>query len=173
VAVYLVRHGEANVNKNYEEIYPGPKLTGKGRKQAEGIAKGLVKVKFRKFYCSDMTRAVQTADIINKKLKIKVSYAKEIRELNKIIFEESPKDKAKYNKNISRARAIRKFIGRLRKEKGNILVVCHANVIVAAIHDFLGIPATRMKRFQIDKCSVVIVNNRIRIFNNKPFYVHG
>ena len=68
--VYFIRHGnaeppiEGRINKN-------PKLTSVGKKQAESLANELLKLKnsVDKIYASNLSRALETAKIVGKKLE--------------------------------------------------------------------------------------------------------
>ncbi len=69
VVFYLVRHGESedNVN-NIATGWSSTPLTETGRAQARRTGRYLSEVDFAKFYSSDLTRAIQTANIINARL---------------------------------------------------------------------------------------------------------
>ena len=69
VPFYLVRHGESqdNVN-NIATGWSATPLTDKGRAQARSTGRFLSTVEFNKFYSSDLTRAIQTANILNARL---------------------------------------------------------------------------------------------------------
>lgn len=168
MAIYLVRHGDAKQYAPDEVKYPGPGLTKKGKLQAKNISKQLKSIKFKKFYCSDMTRAIETAQIINKQLNKKISYHRDIAEFNMIVFENNPMDKEKYKTNLKRAKKTRAFFKKLKEEKGDILVVAHGNAITAMISEHLGIPVKKMMMIYIENCSVTILDRRVSIYNN-PF----
>lgn len=69
VVFYLVRHGESedNVN-NIATGWSSTPLTDTGRAQARRTGRYLSEVEFLKFLSSDLTRAIQTANIINDRL---------------------------------------------------------------------------------------------------------
>jgi len=69
VVFYLVRHGESedNVN-NIATGWSSTPLTDTGRAQARRTGRYLSDVVFEKFVSSDLTRAIQTANIINARL---------------------------------------------------------------------------------------------------------
>jgi len=166
MAIYLVRHGQAKEYKKDQVKYPGPGLTKNGIEQAKAVAKEIKNIKFNKVYCSDMTRAIQTAEYINKFLKKKISYHRDIAEFNMIVFSKNPKDENKYKTNLRRAKRTRSFFKKIKKEKGNILIVGHGNAISSMISEHLGIPVTKMKMFYIENCSVVVIDNKVSIYNN-------
>ncbi|KAG7673590.1 hypothetical protein Ndes2526B_g02961 [Nannochloris sp. 'desiccata'] len=65
----LVRHGETNFNVESRlqgQMFPGPALNDSGIKQAEALAARLAEEKFNAFYTSDLTRTLQTIDIVHK-----------------------------------------------------------------------------------------------------------
>ncbi len=83
--VYFIRHGERIhlPNSPHAGLHqPGPGLTKLGKKQAEKSAKELLKIKneIDKLYCSSMKRAVETAEIISKKINKKPIIIKELSE---------------------------------------------------------------------------------------------
>lgn len=70
--IYFVRHGESIDNKN--GIIPGDKsfLSARGKRNAIFAAKKLQKVSINLIISSNQARALQTADILAKKLKLKI-----------------------------------------------------------------------------------------------------
>lgn len=81
--IYFVRHGETEWNK--KEILQGWKdspLTQKGIKNAERLGKILRDKNIEIIYSSDLGRCVQTSEIINKWLKVKIIKTKKLRERN-------------------------------------------------------------------------------------------
>ena len=60
--VHLVRHAQAHDEGGGESH--GPELTPAGRQQASCVAKRLAGYHYNAIYCSDLTRARQTADTI-------------------------------------------------------------------------------------------------------------
>ncbi len=85
--IIFVRHAEK------ESEGENPSLTKKGIKQAKHLAKKLKEFEIEEFYCSDLSRAKQTADIVSKKIKIKPEIETSLREFNTEIF---LKDKKKW-----------------------------------------------------------------------------
>ncbi len=78
--VYLVRHGESEENATRTYTGGSASLTPTGIKQAKQLAKRFKKIPINKIYSSDMVRAKQTTDIINKVLKMEVNTSELIRE---------------------------------------------------------------------------------------------
>ena len=62
---YFIRHGQTNCNISSAHQGWGPvRLSEKGRLQAAAAHDRLADVKFDKYYCSDLLRTKQTAEII-------------------------------------------------------------------------------------------------------------
>ena len=85
----FIRHAEK------ESLGENPYLTNKGIKQSKHLGKRLKKEKIDEFYCSDMNRAKQTANIISKIIGIKPEIEKS---LNEFKSETIKKDKNKWDK---------------------------------------------------------------------------
>jgi len=83
MSIYIVRHGETDWNR--EGIYQGhtdTPLNEDGRKTAERLGHTLSKIKISCIYSSDLLRARETAEIINRFLNVPVCYTQDLRELN-------------------------------------------------------------------------------------------
>ncbi|MDQ5981931.1 MAG: phosphoserine phosphatase [Patescibacteria group bacterium] len=78
--IYFVRHGESldSANGLFQRSDSG--LSEIGIQQAHIIADELKNVKFKIIYTSTLTRAMETADIINKKLMTKVEVLQDLAE---------------------------------------------------------------------------------------------
>lgn len=81
--IYLMRHGLDD--ENYIGGYSNVSLTSTGKKQVEKSAKWLTEnvEGIIKIYSSDVKRAIETTDIINKYLNLDIEYTKKLRELDK------------------------------------------------------------------------------------------
>jgi len=80
---YLIRHGESE--GNVQHILQGQtnsNLTKTGIKQAKNLAKKLKKIKFDSAYSSDLVRAYNTALIISRPHKLKVTKNQLLREMS-------------------------------------------------------------------------------------------
>ena len=64
--IYLVRHGQYHYQDSKSEHYGS--LTKLGKKQAVYSCRRLKEVEFSEIYCSDMTRAIETSEIITEQL---------------------------------------------------------------------------------------------------------
>lgn len=82
--IYAIRHGQTDWNK--EGIIQGGgsncPLNEEGLKQAKILAEKLKNFHITKIYSSDLLRAKQTTEEINKILKVKVVYSPLLRETN-------------------------------------------------------------------------------------------
>jgi broad specificity phosphatase PhoE len=81
--VYLCRHGETTTD--IEDRYGGDyedHLTEKGKSQAEELAEKLIGKNIEMIWSSPKIRAQETAEIINRKLKVSIKMIDEFRERN-------------------------------------------------------------------------------------------
>lgn len=81
--IYLLRHGLDD--ENYIGGYSDVSLTNEGVKQIQKAKNFIIdnNLDIRKIYSSDIRRAVETTDIINRDLNLEVIYDKGLRELDK------------------------------------------------------------------------------------------
>ncbi len=98
--LYLVRHGESSGNK--ENRFRGRTdfpLTDNGRKQAEEVANYLLSkdVKIEKIFSSPLVRALETAQIIGKTLKVNVEIDESFNNIKLGPWEGKKKDYIKEN----------------------------------------------------------------------------
>lgn len=86
--IYLIRHGEttANVEKRFAGALDVP-LTEKGISQAILAGEKLKDIKFDGFYCSNLSRAYETAKLIGKHQNQNPIPLKELQEMNFGIWE--------------------------------------------------------------------------------------
>ena len=134
LTAYFIRHGE--------KTFLGRKLTTRGIKQAQHLAKYLKKENFDEMISSTMSRSIQTAEIINSVLKIPHIKDPRIKEVNYF-------DPLKFYKEKTR---VLSFYNDLIKRKGKLLVVAHGNINRAFISFILNIPSKNMKIVQIPTC---------------------
>ena len=118
--VIFIRHTEK------EEIGEDPYLTKKGIEQAKHLSIKLKKERFDKFYCSDMNRAKQTAEIISRTIKIKPKVEKS---LNEFKSEMLIKNKNKWNQEEkSHHKELTSFLKKMAKkpdDEKSILIIAH------------------------------------------------
>lgn len=80
---YIVRHGQTNWNVEKKTMgHANIPLNDFGRNQAKNLANKIISLDVKKIVASDLLRASETAEIINKKLGLDISLDKRIREIN-------------------------------------------------------------------------------------------
>lgn len=79
--IYLVRHGESEANKKNFHHTPEVPLSELGFQQAQNVAKRFKNINIDLIYSSPLTRAKQTAEIINKKIKAPIEYWDNLSEM--------------------------------------------------------------------------------------------
>ena len=172
--IYFVRHGETDFNLfSVSQGQLDTSLNSLGLKQAKEIAKKLKNNKFDYFFCSSLIRAKQTAQEINKYLKLKINYDNRLMEVNKGILQGKKNSQKEYNKFFKNPHKyggeteedvclrIYSFLKDLEKHKGkNILIVGHGG-----IHKYLDfclknkdIKKDKLTLTNMDNCEVVIFN---------------
>jgi broad specificity phosphatase PhoE len=116
----IIRHAEKIKDEH------GSSLTKKGFKQAKYLAKTLKKIKIDEFYCSELKRARETAEIVSKKIKLKPKIEESLNEYRfrdlKVNFKGAPKE---YKDRLPR---LKKFIEKITKnpdKKRTILIIAH------------------------------------------------
>lgn len=78
VNLFFIRHGRQNSTLCNVDV----ELSEEGRLQAEFLARRLKKLPVDALYSSDMLRAIQTAEILNKDYKLPLRIKKELREID-------------------------------------------------------------------------------------------
>lgn len=196
--IILVRHWEALWNSTWELMWCRiwSNLTEKWKKQTDMVADYLIKnYNIDNFYSSPASRAIETADIINKKLWIKYivnQYIKEIdfwdmtwkkiSEIPKEIDLEYMKDpffhKHTWWENMSDLfKRVGKFLNEeiYNSTKNEILIVTHDNIIKAFTWVLNGI-TKEVIYLKIWNCSIVEYNiseNKIECVNfNLSYYLN-
>ncbi len=142
--IYFIRHGQTDwvIEKKLQGKMDIP-LNNNGRRQAEEAAKEIATLKIDRIISSDLSRAKETAEIINKRIGVKITFDKRLREENygeyegrrvesitaeqwKILNELPEKVKAESRPQLyERAKD---FISNL-KDVGNTLIVTHAALL--------------------------------------------
>lgn len=84
--IYLIRHGDCDRygldNYDKEKKTANPKLNEKGYLQVEKLAERCTNIKFDRIYCSDLSRASETAKLFNNTVKSKIIEEPNFREIN-------------------------------------------------------------------------------------------
>jgi broad specificity phosphatase PhoE len=148
--IIFVRHAEK------EELGENPPLTKKGKKQAEYLAKTLLKLKtFDNFYCSDLDRTKQTAKIVSKKIKTKPRIEKS---LNEVKSETLKKNRNKWsNEEKKHYKNLVFFLKRITKnpdEKKKILIIAHGITNRIILSFFLKLNMKRLLQFKTRETAI-------------------
>ena len=81
--IYLVRHGQKQEGQNrFSRGQYDPHLTSLGEQQADLAGRRLAGLPLQAIFCSDLTRTIQTAEIINQHLRLPLSQRPELREIH-------------------------------------------------------------------------------------------
>ena len=141
--IIFIRHAEK------EEIGEDPYLTKKGVKQAKHLAKRLKKNAFDEFFCSNMNRAKQTAEIISKKIRINPKIEDSLNEFKSEIINKNrnrwgKKENIHHNKLIF-------FLKKITKdpnENKSILIIAHGITNRIILSNFFDLNIKKLVRFR-------------------------
>ena len=176
--IYLIRHGQKqDDSKNCETMG----LTQRGFKQANLVGKRLKKYNIERIYSSDMVRAIQTSEEINKYLKVDIIVDHELREIDmgdyttkgfKYVQENYPdffKELSNHTSDVSypngecgrvvwsRSKKVIEEI--VSNSLENVVVVAHGGILRVLINGFLGLNQERKLLFDspLENCSITLV----------------
>lgn len=175
--IYLIRHGEcyssSNTYYDTSKRTMDPPLTERGIQQAKELSLYVADVSFDKIYCSDLKRAIQTAEIMNSK-NTKIITEKCFREidvgyLNQNSWDDYPDIYQRWkmhDEDIAYPggengedvwKRCNEVFAKIEKENYNrIAIVCHGGTIRSILCGILGI--AQEKRFYfgcpIENCSI-------------------
>ena len=178
ITLILARHGETTWNKNgkIQGATDTSTLTKVGKEQATLLAEKLKSFSVEKIYCSELKRAKQTAAIISKALKKRVSYSLELNERSfgefeggdvKEVFSKlaAMDDKSRYlfvpkgGESLAQfeKRVYAQFEKIVEENEGKIvLVVTHGGVIRSMINLFKDTPIEHRMDLKIPNTSLTI-----------------
>lgn len=194
--IYLVRHGTTDlVGKMLCGTTPGIHLNEEGRQQAQKTAQYLAQLPIKAIYCSPIQRAVDTAEIIGKKLALPVVQQEFLSEIyfgdlqgmmevdlrNQplwVRFLNQPGDVAFPNGDSVAetqtrvAEGLQKLALQYEKED-KIVCVAHSEVLRLAIAHVLDLPLDSLHRLTLDTASVSLVEwtpelKKLRLLNYSP-----
>ena len=103
--VFLIRHGESILNGRGIHQYPDTPLSNAGIRQAEAIAERLVGVKIDLILASRYKRAMQTAQIISRRIDRRIVYTKLLNEFKNPSDVEGKKHRSALSVKISKEQA--------------------------------------------------------------------
>ena len=180
--LYLIRHGETQGadTKRYKGHIDVP-LSENGIKQVERLAEYIYQnTELKAIYCSDLSRAIKSAEIIAEPHSIKPVVFKDLRERNFGIWEGMTFDeiKEKYPEEFNawtnnplkfspmqgestievKERALKVFSEIIEKHKGQcIAIVAHGGINRIILCHLLGIPLENIFRIEQDFAAVNII----------------
>lgn len=154
MSLILIRHGESEANKRGQnqgrnDGWANTSLSEKGKEQARQVSERLKTEKIDHIFASDLKRAKETAEAINKFHKKKIIFDSRLRE---------KKDEETFKKFVKR---VYSFMKEINKKEGNILIISHGGVNKT----ILGI-STRSKKKGIS------IAKRIRMHNTSISIIH-
>ena len=144
--IYIARHGQTewNLERRLQGQLDAP-LNDTGRKEAVACAKQLTSAKIGKIISSDLSRAKETADIINKSLSLPITLDSRLKELNcgdlqGNIITEVPWHTFIHDPNHFHSEPLADFYSRLKSffneldATKNTLIVTHTGVVKMIMH---------------------------------------
>lgn len=141
--IIFIRHTEK------EETGEDPGLTPRGVEQAKHLAKHLAKERFDEFYCSDMRRAKQTAEIISKGINLVPVISDALNEFKAEVVRKKSKDltleESTKNKKLI---AFLKKITQKPSEERRVLIVAHGLTNRIILSHFFKIQAKKLISFR-------------------------
>lgn len=190
--IFLIRHGQKmEDDKNHESLG----LTEKGFEQADLLGRRLSKYDIKKIYSSNMKRAVQTSEGLNKYLGVEIITKPELREIHmgdcdiygwNYLVENYPLFIEKFRKHSADLRyppngecgydvwqRVKEVIYEMiETDYENIAVVTHGGVIRSLICGLLNIDQSR--RFHLgnppENCSISMIKYDKK---SKEFFIHS
>jgi broad specificity phosphatase PhoE len=171
--IYAVRHGLTDLN--IKGIINGGDtpdfLVPEGKEQARAVAE-ILPATLKHIYCSSLERAQQTAEIINEKLNLPISFHDELKEVDLGILNGTPykeEDKTRYASPdfdwrpsgecaADVKKRILKILNQIKAESGDgeALIVTHGGIIRVMYFLESGVLAgqignTALNSFDLDK----------------------
>lgn len=179
--IYLLRHGQTNLNKGGKFQGVADKdLNEFGRKQADLLGKRIQKYNIDIIYSSDLKRVVETAKIINSYTNTEIIIKEELREINMgtwdtLTMEERYINNEEYAKEWHShladlpypngecgqdvCKRVMKVIDDIKKQQHeNVAIVTSGGTIAILLSEFLGLEQYKRFGMEIDNCSISIVN---------------
>jgi alpha-ribazole phosphatase/probable phosphoglycerate mutase len=180
----LIRHGESTWN--FEHRIQGqldPPLSEEGRRQAERLGGRLLGQEFAGFYCSDLKRAFETAELIAAAMGGRAEPLPALREIylgeweglhTEELAQRFPEAWRRWTAEPNwdlvpggegAARFERRVVAAVdglfaRHPQGDVLVVTHGGVIQIALHSVLGRPSHGLFVFRIQNASITVIEKR-------------
>jgi len=171
--VYFVRHGDRihiPNNKNLGLSHPGPGLSALGKKQAKEVAIKFFRIKdeIDALYSSSMTRAIETANEISKKIGKKPIIYDELSEVHKIIGTKKFYHPHYWEQTFRLRKAMKSFDRILEKNRKKvIIIVAHGNIIRSLLARKLRVPLRKLHIFDQTNCHI----SKVRFLGKKLDYI--
>jgi broad specificity phosphatase PhoE len=186
--IYLLRHGQTNLNKNgkFQSAFDKD-LNELGKKQAELLGKRMQKYHIDIIYSSDLKRVVETSKILNNYIGTEIIIKEELREINMGAWDTltigeryiNNEDYAKeWHKHLADlpypegecgqdvCNRVNKIIADIKKQQcENVAIVTSGGTIAILLCELLGLEQYKRFSLEIGNCSISIVN--YDILNNK------
>lgn len=175
--IYLLRHGQTNINRDgkYQGLIDKD-LNEFGRKQAELLGERLKKYSIDIIYSSDLKRVIETSEIINKYINKEIIVKEQLREINMGKWDTLTIDErylshgdyaiewAKHLKDLPYPegecgedvcwRAIKVIDEIIKLPYENVAVVTSGGIIAILLSKFLGLEQHKRFNMEIDNCSI-------------------
>lgn len=180
--IYFVRHGETewNASLRYQGHADIP-LSDAGIAQARALSNRLKTTQFVAFYASDLSRALQTAEIVAEPHGIRVQSLPQFRETHfgewegltyKEIVDKYPQDMRNWQSNpvgtvIPGGESLGHVATRVNQglaqvlekhPEGNVLVAAHGGTIRVLLTDILGMELSHYWKLRQDNTAINIVD---------------
>jgi broad specificity phosphatase PhoE len=166
--VYFVRHGDYQPDEGPK--HPGAGLSAEGRRQAREVAKKFFRIRgeIDALYCSSMTRAIETADEISKKIGKKPAIYDELSEVHNII-RTGKFYHPHYWAQIFRLKKAVKALDRIleKNRKNVIIIVAHGNIMRSLLARKLAVPLRKLHIFDQTNCHI----SKARFLGKKLDYI--
>jgi broad specificity phosphatase PhoE len=180
----LIRHGQSTWNREHRiQGQLDPPLSEQGQHQAALLGARLAGRKFSAFYASDLSRALETADVIAQAVGLRPEPARSLREIylgeweglrTEEIAERFPQAWSSWTEEpdwdlVPGGEGAAIFDARVSRaldeimqlhQHGDVLVVTHGGVIQIALHRVVGRPPQGLFPFKIQNGSITLLERR-------------
>ena len=180
--ILAVRHGETEWNKaGIQQGHLNSNLTDAGISQAKALAEGLKAYEIDAFYCSDLGRAVETAEEISRVIGKRFIKEERLKERNlgsmqglskKEFADKYPEEWKKFQSGDSEyrlpggesskdryVRAIECVEDLVERNKGKtILIVSHGGIVMSLFYRALRIPLHNKRAFSLYNGSINVLS---------------
>ncbi len=186
--IYLLRHGQTNLNRDGKFQGDTDKdLNEFGKKQADLLGRRIEKFHIDIIYSSDLKRVTETSKIINSYVNTKIIIKEELREINMGSWDALTMNERyainedyaiEWHKHLSDlpypdgecgqdvCTRVMKVIDDIKKQQyENVAIVTSGGTIAILLCEFLGLEQHKRFGMEIDNCSISILH--YNVINNK------